>query len=268
MKLYFLYNPHILDFVEHVEEVITPVRNELMASEITEQAVRLLDVEHVPVPHISDMYEQNLVSAAKTGWIQEQARHPSYSTFHDPVRFQLVIYSVNGVRVAQCHTSHRGRMYYDALETIDDIESREDYTYLPQRDMTKVVYDLPETMNPMSKIYTTPEFYETMIAIQPTREKRLLEHIKNETNGYILKKKPEIVHNIANTGTTVDIMSVLRTVEEVISTVGEYTVLEYGDEPRLISIRDFMNAVKKTEWTVDSAKIEDLADMVIHELDL
>lgn len=269
MKLYFLYNPHILEFIEHVEEVITPVRNELMASEIVEQTVRLIDHEHTVAPHIPDMYEQNLLNAAKFCWAQEQSRHPSYSTFHDPVRFQLVMYSLNGLRFAQCHTSHRGESYYEVLETLDDIAEHTEepqYPYLPQRDTSKIVYDLPGTLNPMIEPYTTPEFYEQIIALQPQRDKRLLEHIKNEVNGKILHKRPNMIQNSATTGATVDIMALLRTVEEVIDSVGTSNVLSYGNEPKVITVQDLMSPVKKTVWSVDNGKIDYLADMVLKNL--
>lgn len=264
MEQYFLHNPDILDFINYLEFELTPVRNELMAQEIIEKAVLLLDSDSVDL----GSQPESLVKEAKNSWLLEQERLPGWHTIHDPIRFQLVMYLLNGIRIAQVHTSRRGTAYLDALETLDSLDHTEEdiKRYYNTRETPLIQYDMRETLNPYYKAYDTPEFYENMIGVQPQRHKRLLNHIKNRVNSSVLRQNPDFIANAKEIDSSVDIMSILRNTDEVVNTLGEHHVLSYGEEPKIITVQDLMNPIQTTKFTVDTEKIDELAHMVIQRI--
>lgn len=286
---YRVTNHNLLKLTRRLNDTLAPVRNRLMAREITNYVINIVDgTDQVEVNTDSSF----LLHEASRLWDRRNQEYAPSSTFRDPLRCRISFLDTpEGYVLAIPYVStHHGAAYLEALNTIsgmeafgvnpnyaertpDDIDRLEVWNsayWGMNKNHSLLTFELPHTSNPMIATTMDAEVLKTEFeSSQSTPMERLRKHLANaavaRTVQMMQDRASEEVHQV------VDEYAVYAEMlaNQYVVAMDDSTVESIGKLPKALPHRvlnEHMQNVRVTNFAVDDARIEKMAESILYDL--
>lgn len=286
---YKVRTDNLIALTEYLNTVLAPIRNRLMAQELAQAALIILDGEKfAEYAHNDDM----LLHAASKLWIDENANRNTHSTWHDILRCRIdFLQTPEGEVLAPVFVSHKGRAYIEALNDVDLLEEygvENRYSIATDRDSIRardavwiealdrtnrhhntLGFDLPYTMEPLMCLGLDREaFYAAVVEQQYAPERRLEDGVKNTVLSHAVPKLQEHFKKDIQGMATSDIMHVIRITEETIRQ-DTADITAYGTLPAPLTTEDlqsFVRSLGETDFHFNMTNIQMLVEKAVENV--